>query len=120
MSPRINISYSIEMSQLAPEVERLLKEAEKQLKKVQISFPEIVEANLDLQQYDKIDEMRHQLANIDHCLSDVNSIINSYNVYRVESLNSLDASEVEHLTNVKKNLDRLQTLIPPGTNEVAD
>jgi len=120
MSPRINISYSIELSQLAPEVERLLKEAERQLKDLHAAFPEIVEANLDLQQYDKIDHLRHQLANVDHCLADVGSIINSYNIYRIELLNTPDASDIEQLTDTKKTLDTLQTLLPPGTNEVAD
>tara|TARA_B100000029_G_scaffold419487_1_gene425005 strand:- start:2263 stop:2577 length:315 start_codon:yes stop_codon:yes gene_type:complete len=88
---RINIAYSIEIDELEEEVQRLLSRASDAMKATAAQLKEIVDhkdTSLTVARYEEIDEVRTALAGVDHTLGDLNSIINSYNVYHLGQLNA--------------------------------
>ena len=85
-SKRINIQYSIDLSELPHEVERLYSKAIQEFK--DIDFPEDIGNNiLDYSTARKADEIRQKIARLDLILSDVQSIVSSYVEYEISSNN---------------------------------
>jgi len=86
---RINISYSIEMEELDSEIGRLIARSQETLQAATIEFIRVAdqESYLDVSTYESIDDLRQSLAQVDHALNDINSIINSYNIYQLNQLN---------------------------------
>jgi HD superfamily phosphodiesterase len=83
---RINIQYSINLSELPDEVERLYQKALKEFKS--IDFPEDIKDNiLDFSTAKRADEIRQKIAKLDLILSDVQSIVTSYVEYEIASKN---------------------------------
>jgi hypothetical protein len=74
---RINIQYSIDMSELPDEVSRLYSKALKEFEG--INFSNINEENILVHSTAKeVDEIRQKIAKLDLILLDVQSIVNSY------------------------------------------
>ena len=82
---RINIQYSIDLSELPDEVQRLYDKAFAEFK--EISFPKKVNDVLDFSTAKRVDEVRQKLAKFDLILSDIQSIVSSYVEYEASSTN---------------------------------
>ena len=83
---RINIQYSIDLSELPDEVNRLYSKALKEFK--DIKFPESIKENvLEYSTAQKADEIRQKIARLDLMLADVQSIVSSYVEYEISSNN---------------------------------
>ena len=83
---RINIQYSIDLSELPHEVERLYSKAVREFR--DIDFPEVArEGILDYSTAKKADEIRQKIARLDLTLSDVPSFVSSYVEYEISSNN---------------------------------
>jgi len=83
---RINIQYSIDLSELPNEVSRLYYKALKEFK--DIDFPDNIKGNmLDYSTAQKADEIRQKIARLDLMLADVQSIVSSYIEYEISSNN---------------------------------
>jgi hypothetical protein len=82
---RINIQYSIDLSELSDEVQRLYDKAHAEFR--DINFPKKVEDVLDFSTAKKVDEVRQKLAKFDLILSDIQSIVSSYVEYEASSTN---------------------------------
>ena len=83
---RINIQYSIELDELAQEVNRLYKKASQlmnNLSLVQYSEGQILTSSL----VKHIHEKRLELSSADAILRDVQSMVNSYVEYELSQLN---------------------------------
>jgi uncharacterized damage-inducible protein DinB len=80
MSQRVNIQYSIEIEQLPNEVDRLVKVAQKQLESLSSMniSDNAEEADISLQSVFNINEIRAEIASLDHALMDVANIMNGY------------------------------------------
>jgi hypothetical protein len=83
---RINIQYSIDLSELSDEVQRLYDKAFAEFK--EINFTEKVEDILNFSTAIRADEIRQKLAKLDLILSDIQSIVSSYVEYEASSINS--------------------------------
>ena len=75
---RVNIQYSVDLSELADEVGRLYKKAITNLKKCAQESPVKTSDILAPNSLEKIDTMRNELAIIDTILLDVENIITGY------------------------------------------
>jgi len=88
MGQRINIQYSVDIDDLAEEVNRLMDEAHDRYSSLQNDF----KANgdntvLSYEMANKVDKIRVQLAATDHRLSDVINIISGYLHYKAQQNN---------------------------------
>ena len=77
------------MEQLNEEVHRLVNGAHKTLNRAldEFNIIQAQESYLNVSAYEQLDNVRRSLAQADHVLSDINSIINSYNVFQLNELN---------------------------------
>tara|TARA_R100000315_G_scaffold23324_1_gene8675 strand:+ start:644 stop:979 length:336 start_codon:yes stop_codon:yes gene_type:complete len=82
---RINIQYSIDMDDLEKEVERLLSQSLLKIENINLEEARANKELMSLFTMKQIDEIRKELADIDHTLRDVSEIIASYVAYRVQS-----------------------------------
>jgi hypothetical protein len=84
MSPRVNITYTIDLEKLPSETARLLEEAMGQLRMVATASEHSLDEEelLTLETLDTLTELRSQLAEVDYTLHDVTKIINGYLHYR--------------------------------------
>ena len=94
MGQRINIQYSVDIDDLAEEVNRLMEEAHDRYSSLQSDF----KANgdntvLSYEMANKVDKIRVQLAATDHRLSDVINIISGYLHYKAQQ-NNMAAQDV--------------------------
>jgi hypothetical protein len=118
MDHRVNIRYSIEIADLPQEVERLLGNAQAEVK----AFKKLTGAwNKDLLtlSMERIDHIRQRLADIDYMLNDVSTIVNGYIAYKAQAalqppagsqMSTGEAQDTvleEHLQNFKTQLGRL-------------
>ena len=114
MSKRINISYSIELSELEGEVQRLITNSLNSIEECVANYRESIAAcnPLELRQYESIDQLRHSLSDIDFLLSDINAIINSYNSYRLQEQSRLSSPPTVDTDpeRIKETLDNLRAL----------
>lgn len=101
MDKRINIQFSIDLSELPNEVDRIYSKALTEFNS--IDFPNISKENiLDYSTAKKVDEIRQKLARLDLVLSDVQSIVSSYVEYEISSNNpeANNLAEVPPMTNM--------------------
>ena len=114
MSKRINISYSIELSELEGEVQRLITNSLNSIEECVANYRESIAVcnPLELRQYESIDQLRHSLSDIDFLLSDINAIINSYNSYRLQEQSRLSSPPTVDTDpeRIKETLDNLRAL----------
>lgn len=83
---RINIQYSIDLSELPDEVERLYSKAQQEFK--QINFPKLQKGTiLDHSTVKKADEIRQRIVKLDLILADVQSIVSAYVEYELNKNN---------------------------------
>jgi len=92
MTQRVNIQYTIDVEDLAPEVRRLYKKASTILNNTRLI--EYSEAGiLSSATVDHIHEIRLNLSKIDASLSDVQSIVGSYVEYKLAPHSDTDAPQ---------------------------
>lgn len=80
--PRINLQYSIEMEELAPEIGRLYKKANElinQISLIQYAESQILSSSI----VNHIHETRVSLAKADAMLRDIQSVVSSYVEYEL-------------------------------------
>ena len=77
MNQRVNIQYTIEMSELSTETNRLLEQSYTRLREISeaLNTPDEV---LSLRTLKQLDELRQELAKVDYRLSDISNIISGY------------------------------------------
>lgn len=123
MSQRINISYTIELSDLKDEVERLLTRIENRLDSCVSDFSREISNSspLEMSQLESIDLLRQRLSDIDYSLSDTSAIISSYNSYLLSLQADSPEEQVEQpdLERIKETINNLRSL-KSESNEVAD
>ena len=109
MGQRIVIQYSIDMDELENEVDRLLSCAVEKIDTAHATAHETDKELMSVFTMERIDNLRKQLAAIDHTLRDVSEIINSYVVHRTqESLNIhpvIDSTMTEELLKSQQNYE---------------
>ena len=119
---RINIQFSIDLSELPSEVDRIYSKALNEFKS--IDFPNINKENmLDYSTAKKADEIRQKIAKLDLMLSDVQSIVSSYVEYEIANKNPEPetAAAVPPMANMPdlSNLDfaEISKLLSGGNND---
>ena len=117
MSQRVNIQYSVELSELQSEVERLLQKASSNLEIAELEKTLKNPALLSLQTIEDLDEVRAALANADFILNDVTNIVTGYLNYRTAPPSVQD--DVESL---QQKLADFKESVADGesSNEVSD
>ena len=94
MGQRINIQYSVDIDELAEEVNRLMDEAHDRYSSLQNDFKANGDKTvLSYEMANKVDKIRVQLAATDHRLSDVINIISGYLHYKAQQ-NNMAAQDV--------------------------
>jgi len=98
MSQRVNIQYSIEIEQLPNEVDRLVKVAQKQLESLSSMniSDNAEEADISLQSVFNINEIRAEIASLDHALMDVANIMNGYINFLTSAPQQEEIEETPH------------------------
>jgi|TARA_R110000851_G_scaffold175868_1_gene322320 hypothetical protein len=106
MKQRVNIQYSIDISDLNIEVKRLTDIVEHKLNDIRSSFPS-EDRILDLETLSKIEKVRTELANVDFMLSDIDKIVNAYISYRTnsDSAAGTQPSEMAHQPTNSQEVD---------------
>jgi hypothetical protein len=117
MSQRVNIQYSVELSELQSEVERLLQKASTNLEIAELQKTLKKPALLSLQTIEELDEVRQALAKADFILNDVTNIVTGYLNYRTTPI-----APQEDLENLQQKLDDFKENFTNGesSNEVSD
>jgi len=85
MRQRVNIQYSVDITELDAEVQRLIERSEKRLNALLSNFS-LESPALSLDTAETIDSFRLELSEIDYCLNDINKIITGYLSYRSKTL----------------------------------
>tara|TARA_R110002020_G_scaffold295713_1_gene511264 strand:- start:2560 stop:3006 length:447 start_codon:yes stop_codon:yes gene_type:complete len=87
MGQRISIQYSIDVEELPGEVSRILQGALSDLKDAQSASLKKVSSDtiMSLDTIEELDQVRQQLARVDHALSDVNNLVTSFLNYKTTS-----------------------------------
>ena len=85
MGQRVNIQYSIDITELEAETQRLIERSESRLNKLLSNFLGDSSA-LSLETAEAIDSFRIELSEIDYGLNDINKIITGYLSYRSKML----------------------------------
>jgi len=118
---RINILYSIDMSELPGEVDRLYSKALKEFQS--IDFPKVNKKDiLDHSTAKKADQIRQKIAKLDLILLDIQSIVNSYIEYEISNNNqeSQDAPQMHQMNNMPDfsniSLEDMSRLLSNGNN----
>jgi hypothetical protein len=114
MDNRVNIHYSIDIADLPQEVERLLGNAQTEIK----AFKKLTGAwnkdLLTLATLEQIGDIRTTMSRLDHMLHDITEIINGYVSYKTTP----DSSEQQpNPENLQHDLARLSQIIQGGENE---
>ena len=94
MGQRINIQYSIDIEELPGKMDKMTSSAFEKLE----SIPSIMSPSGELMRLvgvQDIDAVRRQLAEVDHMLRDVSSIIASYVSFKAESARPLEQHDVD-------------------------
>ena len=117
MSQRVSIQYSVELSELQSEVERLLQKASTNLEIAELQKTLKSPALLSLQTIEELDEVRQALAKADFILNDVTNIVTGYLNYRTAPAPGQGAVE-----NLQQKLDDFKEALVDGEslNEVSD
>jgi hypothetical protein len=88
MTDRINLQYTIEIEDLAPEVQRLVHEAYEVLDGIVAPLPPDI---LSLATLEHVDELRQRLTKADYMLRDISSIVGAYLGYKTALLQQEEA-----------------------------
>jgi len=117
MSQRVSIQYSVELSELQSEVERLLQKASTNLEIAELQKTLKSPALLSLQTIEELDEVRQALAKADFILNDVTNIVIGYLNYRTTPI-----APQEDLETLQQKLDDFKENFTNGesSNEVSD
>tara|TARA_R110002012_G_scaffold309646_1_gene516814 strand:+ start:572 stop:919 length:348 start_codon:yes stop_codon:yes gene_type:complete len=103
MGQRISIQYSIDIDDLEYEVERLLQNAQEEIK---LMRDVNITSRLSLGTVEDIDEVRQKLAAIDASLEDVSSIITGYVGYKASKNMPAEQPEVEADDNTTQQVEQ--------------
>jgi hypothetical protein len=102
MGDRINLQYTIDIDELAPEVQRLLHGAYDALEGIVIPLPSDI---LSLAAIEHIDDLRQRLMKVDFMLRDVNSIINAYVSYKAALAQESSAPADDNIAPIEETTD---------------
>ena len=117
MTQRVNIQYSVELSELQSEVKRLLQKASTNLEIAELQKTLKNPTLLSLQTIEELDEVRQALAKADFILNDVTNIVTGYLNYR-----TAPAPAQGDIENLQQKLDDFKEEFVGGEslNEVSD
>jgi len=117
MNQRVNIQYSVELSELQSEVERLLQKASTNLEIAELQKTLKNPTLLSLQTIEELDEVRQALAKADFILNDVTNIVTGYLNYR-----TAPAPVQGDVESLQQKLDDFKEALVDGEslNEVSD
>lgn len=94
MSDRVNIQYSIELSDLGSEVHRIYKRAQEIVDNIELS--DSTETNvLSSEILSDIERTRLQLVSLDSTLKDVEHIVSSYMRYKFAPTEDFETDEAD-------------------------
>ena len=98
MSQRVNIQYSIDITDLEGEVQRLIDRSVERLEKMLSTFNSTYadEDVLAFHTVESINSLRIQMAEVDYCLGDINKIVSEYVVYKLKETVETDAPANEN------------------------
>lgn len=120
--PRINLQYSIELEELAPEVGRLYKKANELID--QISLIQFAESQvLSSSTVNHIHETRVKLAKADVMLRDIQSVVSSYVEYELSQNKDEDAQtapelqQPDTLNDLQNSIEALSQQIDGSTGD---
>jgi hypothetical protein len=94
VSQRVNIQYTIEMSELTAETTRLLGQSYDRIHEISTRI-EVTDDVLSLATLQEIDALRQDLAKIDYRLNDIANIINGYLKFSTSSDEGSHGSDME-------------------------
>ena len=117
MTQRVNIQYSVELSELQSEVKRLLQKASTNLEIAELQKTLKNPTLLSLQTIEELDEVRQALAKADFILNDVTNIVTGYLNYR-----TAPAPPQGDIENLQQKLDDFKESLADGesSHEVSD
>jgi len=116
MSQRVNIQYSVELSEIQSEVERLLQKASGNLEIAELEKTLKSPTLLSLKTIEDLDEVRQALAKADFILNDVTNIVTGYLNYRTAPPAQEDMEDLQQkLADFKESLADGES-----SNEVSD
>ena len=87
MKGRVNIQYSIDIDSLDNEIERLSSRALDKLSKIAAQKRQVSDP-LTYDFYERIDELRQELAAVDVSLAEINHLVGSYLNYKSEQISA--------------------------------
>ena len=123
MGQRVNIQYSVELSDLEREVNRLYFCAHDEVTKIRRDFGE-GKVDLEISGLDKIDSIRHNLAKVDIMLGDIHNIIEGYIRYKTQPASPTQQSvdspgeRTEHeLEQIEDRLSRFKEMFNEEPNQ---
>ena len=93
MTQRVNLTYSIRLSELESEVRRILDNAFDDLEDMVSRHSFMVEKNrlLSRETFEEIKNLREDLTNVDFLLGDINNIISSYLSYEAQVIEATNS-----------------------------
>ena len=94
MSQRVNIQYTIEMSELGAETTRLLDRSYNRIHEISTRL-EVADDVLSLATLQEIDALRQDLAKIDYRLNDIANIIDGYLKFSTSSSESSQTPDMQ-------------------------
>lgn len=92
MKGRVNIQYSIDIENLDDEIERLSSRAIDKLSKIAAQKRQVSDP-LTYDFYDRIDDLRQQLAAVDISLAEINHLVGSYLNYKSEQISTQEEGQ---------------------------
>ena len=102
MKGRVNIQYSIDIDSLDSEIERLSSSALDKLSRIAAQKRQISDP-LTHDFYERIDELRQQLATVDISLAEINHLVGSYLNYKSEQISTQEDQEMSEPSDVVPN-----------------
>ena len=116
--PRINLQYSIELDELAPEIGRLYKKANElinQISLIQYAESQVLSSSI----VNHIHETRVNLAKADAMLRDIQSVVSSYVEYELSQNKDQDVdTETDLPPRQSGTLDDLQNSIEALSQQI--
>jgi hypothetical protein len=119
---RVNISYSIKLTNLEDETQRLLFGCFDKLRKLEhIIDDKDFKSVLMPSTLDKISQIREVLSEADYMLDDVSKIIIGYENFRNNASEQLEQETVAEINELKQKIEEFkETISPEEQNEVAN
>lgn len=120
MGQRVNIQYSVELSDLQNEVNRLFGEAVRELEKIQpVGGAPVVKLGTD--GIEKIETIRTNLAKIDIMLNDIQNIVEGYVRFKTQppperEIPFQETSEELEVEQLEDKISKFKELLNENTN----